>query len=174
MKENMYSAHRTDNGEIISGYYFHRPNDPNGPKDYIVTAGSTKWVEIDPDTLKPVSAKHAVSPEKYKNMILDIVMRAKEDIPDGIRNMLLDIIDNYIISPVWEDMQPESFKKLETGKSYFIAVNEEFRARNPHWVKPAIAKRIEGGFNISGFIIYDDSVKKYAEIIYPETDPYNE
>ena len=63
MKENMYSAHRTDNGEIISGYYFARPNDPTGPKDFIVTAGSAKWIEIDPATLKPMPTKHAVSQE---------------------------------------------------------------------------------------------------------------
>ena len=101
-------------------------------------------------------------------------MRAKADIPVGIRNMFLDVMDNYIVSPVWEDMQPESSKKLEDGKYYFIAVNEEFRSMNPHWGKPVIAKRIEGGFNINGFVIYDDSVGKYAEITYPEMDPYNE
>ena len=63
MKENMYSAHRTDNGEITSGYYFARPSDPTGPKDFIVTAGSAKWIEIDPATLKPMPTKHAVSQE---------------------------------------------------------------------------------------------------------------
>lgn len=174
VRELKYSAKRKDSGEMVTGYHFARPNDPAGPKDFIVTVGSAKWIEIDPATLKLAPAKHAVSQEQFKNMILDIIMRAKADIPVGIRNMFLDVLDNYIVSPVWEDMQPESSKKLEDGKYYFIAINEEFRSMNPHWGKPVIAKRIEGGFNINGFVIYDDSVGKYAEITYPEMDPYNE
>ena len=110
----------------------------------IVTVGSAEWIEIDPATLKPVLAKHAVSEEQFKGMILDIVMREKENISVGIRNMLLDVMSNYIVSPVWKDMRSESLEKpenLEIDKYYFMPVNEEFCAINPYWGEAGICKK---------------------------------
>ena len=52
-----HSAKRKDNGEVVTGYYFPRPNDPAGPKDYIVAVGSAEWNEIDPATLKILPTK---------------------------------------------------------------------------------------------------------------------
>lgn len=46
-----FEAKRIDNGEFVRGYYMPRPNSPEGHKHYIVTVGSCKWIEIDPNTL---------------------------------------------------------------------------------------------------------------------------
>ena len=45
-------ASRTDTGELVTGIYMPRPNDPHGrPRHYIVSLGSCVWYEVDPETI---------------------------------------------------------------------------------------------------------------------------
>lgn len=110
-----------------------------------------------------------ISQELFKQMIFDILMESQDRIPEDVANAILDILDRYDVGSPWRCVED---KKPESGQYFFIKLNSSAEYRDPSWLKnPLLAKRVKGGFYVSGLLVPDQEVEAYSEILIPKWIP---
>lgn len=142
-----------------------QPENPKVNRQEKEQVAETMQEEIPAASVKKRLKPMTISQELFKQMIFDILMESQDQVSEDANRAILDILNRYDVGSPWRRM---SSGKPASGEYFFIRLNSYAEYRDPSWLeKPLLAKRVKGGFHVSGLLVPDQEVGAYSEIHMP-------